>query len=86
MKTLEAILNEKSFDFKIFEKVSDGETSEIFIGQFNKRKSIFKLTKKNTFNLLINEYLKNDVIRNINIKNITPKIFFYDKKNRLTNL
>ena len=40
MNTLEAILNKKSFNFKIFEKVSDGETSEIFIGQFNKRKSI----------------------------------------------
>ena len=80
MNTLEAILNEKSFDFKIFEKVGDGETSEIFIGQFNKRKSIFKLTKKNTFNLLINEYLKNDVIGNLKTKNITPKIFFYDKK------
>ena len=80
MNTLEAILNEKSFNFKIFEKVSDGETSEIFIGQFNKRKSIFKLTKKNTFELLINEYLKNDVIENIKTINITPKIFFYDKK------
>ena len=80
MNTLEAILNEKSFNFKIFEKVSDGETSEIFIGQFNKRKSMFKLSKKNTFNLLINEYLKNDVIENIKTKNITPKIFFYDKK------
>ena len=45
MNTLEIILNERDFNFKIFKKINDGETSEIFLGEFNGRKSIFKLTK-----------------------------------------
>ena len=65
MNTLEIILNERGFNFKIFKKINDGETSEIFLGEFNGRKSIFKLTKRNNFNLLLNEYLKNGVIENI---------------------
>ena len=51
MNTLEIILNERDFNFKIFKKINDGETSEIFLGEFNGRKSIFKLTKRNNFNL-----------------------------------
>ena len=80
MNTLEIILNERDFNFKIFKKIHDGETSEIFLGEFNGRKSIFKLTKRNNFNLLINEYLKNGVIENISKKNVTPNILFYEKK------
>ena len=32
MNTLEIILNERDFNFKIFKKINDGETSEIFLG------------------------------------------------------
>ena len=42
--------------------------------------SIFKLTKRNNFNLIINEYLKSGVIENISKKNVTPNILFYEKK------
>ena len=80
MNTLEIILNEWDFNFKILKKINDGETSEIFLGEFNGRKSIFKLTKRNNFNLIINEYLKNGVIKNISKKNVTPNILFYEKK------
>ena len=80
MNRLEIILNEKDFNFKIFKKINDGETSEIFLGEFNGRKSIFKLTKRNNFSLLINEYFKNGVIENISKKNLTPNILFYEKK------
>lgn len=80
MNTLEIILNERDFNFKIFKKINDGETSEIFLGEFNGRKSIFKLTKRNNFNLIINEYLKSGVIENISKKNVTPNILFYEKK------
>jgi len=80
MNTLEIILNERDFNYKIFKKINDGETSEIFLGEFNGRKSIFKLTKRNNFNLIINEYLKSEVIENISKKNVTPNILFYEKK------
>ena len=80
MNALEIILNERDFNFKIFKKINDGETSEIFLGEFNGRKSIFKLTKRNNFNLIINEYLKSGVIENISKKNVTPNILFYEKK------
>ena len=80
MNTLEIILNERGFNYKIFKKINDGETSEIFLGVFNERKSIFKLTKRNNFNLLINEYLKNGVIESISKENVTPNILFYEKK------
>nr|AAT38613.1 predicted LicA choline kinase [uncultured gamma proteobacterium eBACHOT4E07] len=80
MNTLEIILNERDFNYKIFKKINDGETSEIFLGEFNGRKSIFKLTKRNNFNLIINEYLKSGVIENISKKNVTPNILFYEKK------
>ena len=80
MNTLEIILNERNLNFKIFKKINDGETSEIFLGEFNGRKSIFKLTKRNNFNLIINEYLKSGVIENISKKNVTPNILFYEKK------
>ncbi len=80
MNTLEIILNERDFNYKIFKKINDGETSEIFLGEFNGRKSIFKLTKRNNFNLIINEYLKSEVIENISKKNFTPNILFYEKK------
>jgi len=80
MNTLEIILNERDFNFKILKKINDGETSEIFLGEFNGRKSIFKLTKRNNFNLIINEYLKSGVIENILKKNVTPNILFYEKK------
>ena len=80
MNKLEIILNERNFDFKIFKKINDGESSEIFLGEFNRRKSIFKLTKRNNFHLLINEYFKNGVIENISRKNVTPNILFYENK------
>ena len=79
MNTLEIILNERDFNFKILKKINDGETSEIFLGEFNGRKSIFKLTKRNNFNLIINEYLKSGVIE-ISQKKMLHPIFCFMKK------
>ena len=78
MKELETILKKENYDFKVIEQISDGETSQIFIGEFNNTKSIFKLSKKNKFKLIINEYLKNEIIQKIVKKNISPKILFHD--------
>ncbi len=78
MKELETILKKENYDFKVIEQISDGETSQIFLGEFNNTKSIFKLSKKNKFKLIINEYLKNEIIKKIVTKNITPKILFHD--------
>ena len=38
MNTLEIILNERDFNFKIFTKINDGETAERFRGEFKGRK------------------------------------------------
>ena len=78
MKELETILKKENYDFKVIEQISDGETSQIFLGEFNNTKSIFKLSKKNKFKLIINEYLKNEIIQKIVTKKISPKILFYN--------
>ena len=83
MKKLETILKKENYDFKVIEQIGDGETSQIFLGEFNNIKSIFKLSKKNKFKLIINEYLKNGIIKKIVTKNISPKILFHDLHSEL---
>ena len=69
MKKIETILKKENYNFKVNEQISDGETSQIFLGEFNNIKSIFKLSKKNKFILIINEYFKNGIIQKIVTKN-----------------
>ena len=83
MKELETILEKENYDFKVIEQISDGETSQIFLGEFNNIKSIFKLSKENKFKLIINEYLKNGIIQKIDTKNISPKVLFHDLHSKL---
>ena len=83
MKELQTILKKENYDFKVIEQISDGETSQIFLGEFNNTKSIFKLSKKIKFKLIINEYLKNGIIQKIVTKNISPKILFHDLRSGL---
>tara|TARA_B100000989_G_scaffold241447_1_gene188314 strand:- start:304 stop:1125 length:822 start_codon:yes stop_codon:yes gene_type:complete len=83
MKKIETILKKENYNFKVNEQISDGETSQIFLGEFNNIKSIFKLSKKNKFKLIINEYFKNGVIQKIASKNISPKVLFHDLKAEL---
>ena len=83
MKKLETILKKENYNFKVIEQIGDGETSQIFLGEFNNTKSIFKLSKKNKFKLIINEYLKNGIIKKIVTKNISPKILFHDLHSEL---
>ena len=83
MKKLETILKKENHNFKVIEQIGDGETSQIFLGEFNNTKSIFKLSKKNKFKLIINEYLKNGIIQKIVTKNISPKILFHDLHSEL---
>lgn len=83
MKKLETILKKENYNFKVIEQIGDGETSQIFLGEFNNTKSIFKLSKKNKFKLIINEYLKNGIIQKIITKNISPKILFHDLHSKL---
>ena len=83
MKELETILKKENYDFKVIQQISDGETSQIFLGEFNNIKSIFKLSKENKFKLIINEYLKNGIIQKIDTKNISPKILFHDIHSKL---
>ena len=52
MKELQTILKKENYDFKVTEQISDGETSQIFLGEFNNTKSIFKLSKKTSDILL----------------------------------
>ena len=44
MKRIETILKKENYTFKVNEQISDGETSQIFLGEFNNIKSIFKLS------------------------------------------
>ena len=83
MKRIETILKKQNYTFKVNEQISDGETSQMFLGEFNNIKSIFKLSKKNKFKLIINEYFKNGIIQKIDTKNISPKVLFHDLKSKL---
>jgi hypothetical protein len=83
MKRIETILKKENYTFKVNEQISDGETSQIFLGEFNNTKSIFKLSKKNKFKLIINEYFKNGIIKKIASKNISPKVLFHDLQSEL---
>tara|TARA_B100000900_G_scaffold37028_1_gene27724 strand:+ start:1672 stop:2130 length:459 start_codon:yes stop_codon:yes gene_type:complete len=83
MKKLETILKKENYNFKVIEQIGDGETSQIFLGEFNNTKSIFKLSKKNKFNLIINEYFKNEIIQKIATKNISPKVLFHNLHSEL---
>ena len=83
MNKLETILKKENYNFKVIEQISDGESSKIFLGEFNNIKSIFKLSKKNKFKLIINEYLKNGIIQKIETKNISPKVLFHDLQSEL---
>ena len=76
MKELQTILKKENYDFKVIEQISDGETSQIFLGEFNNTKSIFKLSKKIKFKLIINEYLKNEIIQKIVKKIFLQKFYF----------
>mgnify|MGYP003328079291 CR=1 FL=1 len=69
MNTLEIILNDRDFNFKIFKKINDGETSEIFLGEFNGRKSIFKLKQSINIEMKENIFLKSPE----NIKKLAKK-------------
>tara|TARA_B100001250_G_scaffold167264_1_gene144002 strand:+ start:3425 stop:4261 length:837 start_codon:yes stop_codon:yes gene_type:complete len=83
MNKLKKILIDLNFNFEIYEQISDSETSQTFIGKFNNSRSIFKLPKNNNLELIINEYLKNQIIDEIIKKNITPKFLFIENKTGL---
>ena len=83
MKKLETILKKENYNFKVIEQIGDGETSQIFLGEFNNTKSIFKLSKKNKFNLIINEYFKNEIFQKIATKNISRKVLFHNLHSEL---
>ena len=79
MERLKKILRKINSNFEIHKQISDSETSETFIGNFKNKKSIFKLPKNQNHELIINEYLKNNIIEQIIKKNITTKFMHIDK-------
>ena len=83
MERLKKILRNTNFNFEVHKQIADSETSETFIGKFKNIKSIFKLPKNINYKLIINEYLKNNVIEQIIKKNITTKFLYLEKKTGL---
>jgi len=83
MERLKKILRKINSNFEIHKQISDSETSETFIGNFKNKKSIFKLPKNKNHELIINEYLKNNIIEQIIKKNITTKFIHIEKRTGL---
>ena len=79
MERLKKILRKTNSNFEVHKQIGDSETSETFIGDFKNKKSIFKLPKNQNHELIINEYLKNNIIEQIIKKNITTKFMHIDK-------
>ena len=79
MERLKKILRKTNSNFEVHKQIGDSETSETFIGNFKNKKSIFKLPKNQNHELIINEYLKNNIIEQIIKKNITTKFMHIDK-------
>ena len=83
MERLKKILRNKNSNFEVHKQIAVSETSETFIGKFKNIKSIFKLPKNINYKLIINEYLKNNIIEQIIKKNITSKFLYLEKKTGL---
>ena len=83
MERLKKILRKTNSNFEVHKQIGDSETSETFIGNFKNKKSIFKLPKNQNHELIINEYLKNNIIEQIIKKNITTKFLYLEKKTGL---
>ena len=83
MERLKKILRKTNSNFEVHKQIGDSETSETFIGKFKNIKSIFKLPKNKKYELIINEYLKNNIIEQIIKKNITTKFMYLEKKKGL---
>ena len=83
MERLKKILRNTNSNFEVHKQIADSETSETFVGKFKNIKSIFKLPKNINYEFIINEYLKNNIIEQINKKNITTKFLYLEKKTGL---
>jgi thiamine kinase-like enzyme len=83
MERLKKILRNTNSNFEVHKQIADSETSETFVGNFKNIKSIFKLPKNINYEFIINEYLKNNIIEQINKKNITTKFVYLEKKTGL---
>tara|TARA_X000000368_G_scaffold402448_1_gene376367 strand:- start:24 stop:860 length:837 start_codon:yes stop_codon:yes gene_type:complete len=83
MERLKKILRNTNSNFEVHKQIAVSETSETFIGKFKNIKSIFKLPKNINYKLIINEYLKNNIIEQIIKKNITSKFLYLEKKTGL---
>ena len=83
MERLKKILRNTNSNFEVHKQIADSETSETFVGKFKNIKSIFKLPKNINYEFIINEYLKNNIIEQINKKNITTKFVYLEKKTGL---
>jgi|TARA_B100001094_G_C18069327_1_gene739159 thiamine kinase-like enzyme len=83
MERLKKILRNTNSKFEVHKQIADSETSETFVGKFKNIKSIFKLPKNINYEFIINEYLKNNIIEQINKKNITTKFVYLEKKTGL---
>ncbi len=83
MERLKKILRKTNSNFEVYKQIGDSETSETFIGKFKNKKTIFKLPKNKNHGLIINEYLKNNIIEQITKKNITTKFMHIEKKTGL---
>ena len=78
MERLKKILRKTNSNFEVHKQIGDSETSETLL-EISRIKSIFKLPKNQNHELIINEYLKNNIIEQIIKKNITTKFMHIDK-------
>ena len=83
MIDIEKRLNELNLEFKLLEKIKDGETSQTYIGKYKNKKVILKSFNFKEFHLKTNKYLNPTITNQLIKNNLFPKIIFLSKQHDL---
>ena len=80
MNNLQELINNLNIKFEFSKEIRKGETANTYLGNYQNKKSILKLFKKNHNELITNQYLDNEINKQLINKNIFPEIYYINKK------
>jgi thiamine kinase-like enzyme len=80
MNNLKELINNLNIKFELSKEIRKGETANTYLGNYQNKKSILKLFKKNHNKLITNQYLDNEINNQLINKNLFPEIYYINKK------
>ena len=80
MNNLQELINNLNIKFEFSKEIRKGETANTYLGNYQNKKSILKLFKKNHNKLITNQYLDNEINNQLINKNLFPEIYYINKK------